>query len=85
MYISSYLVDKAFVTIYDPELIKEFLTHQDDYEKEPYFVLNRIRAQGKGMAFKNGEEWRKSRKHISPVFAYEFYQTFLPVIQELLH
>lgn len=73
-------LDRIFVILLDPELLKQFWLSDKNYVKERFFIENRIRIFGDGVAFAEGKEWAKRRKIMSSIFHFSFFETFVPKI-----
>ena len=48
-------LDRIFVILTDPELLKAFYLNEKKYNKERFFIENRIRVFGDGVAFAEGK------------------------------
>ncbi|XP_028093656.1 cytochrome P450 CYP72A219-like [Camellia sinensis] len=82
-YISNYgknsfmwLGPKPRVNIMDPELIKEILSKNFNFQKVKTNPLSRLLANG--LASQDGEQWTKHRKIINPAFHMEKLKHMLP-------
>jgi cytochrome P450 len=66
-------LDKTFIIITDPEILRIYFANEKYYVKERFFIENRIRVFGDGVAFAEGKEWAKRRKIMSSIFHYSFF------------
>ena len=82
-FVASPHIDKCYVELYDPELIKEFLnkahmlTVKDTsvFATFSEFLLN-------GLVFAEGDLWKEQRKHLSKVFHFEYMSKSMGLIDE---
>ncbi|KAL4459309.1 hypothetical protein ABPG74_017922 [Tetrahymena malaccensis] len=81
--ILSNLNSKAALLIVNPDLISEFLQSQQYYIKYqlPFHSLNKL--IGTGLAKRQGDQWKKSRKTLSNMFTFEQIALQLGSIREL--
>jgi cytochrome P450 len=54
-------------------LLRKFFLNDKIYVKDRFFIENRIRVFGDGVAFAEGKEWSKRRKIMSSMFHFEFF------------
>ena len=77
-------LDKIYLDLYDPGLIKEFLNKQTRYTiKEPkiFGALDDIVKEG--LVFVEGDKWKSQRKLISQVFHFDYMNLFIPNISNI--
>jgi len=65
--------------LFDPKLIKEFYTNQQNYARG-FTTKGMEDLTGKGLFVAEGELWKKHRKVVSSVFHYEFLRENVPLI-----
>ena len=76
--------DKAFIYLYDPELIKEFLNKQTKFAiKDPRLFGALTGLIKDGLVFIEGEKWKSQRKLISQVFHFDYMNSFIPTINQI--
>ena len=70
-----------FCSVTDPGAIRQILIGEsDDYEKGTLARKQIGGFLGEGIFFAEGEQWRRQRKHIQPVFFRERLDTYVPTI-----
>ena len=70
-----------FCSVTDPVAIRRILIgDSDDYEKGKLARKQIGGFLGEGIFFAEGEQWRRQRKHIQPVFFRERLDTYVPTI-----
>lgn len=70
-----------FCSVTDPVAIRQILIGEsDDYEKGKLARKQIGGFLGEGIFFAEGEQWRRQRKHIQPVFFRERLDTYVPTI-----
>ena len=76
------ILNYPMINILNPELMKEF--YQPDkvhyYEKLSFLISNLQRSLGHGIAFSEGEEWKKKRKIMNSLFNYDFIKSTIPIM-----
>ena len=80
---ASSLLDTVFVTIYDPNLIKQFL-NKDTSVTVKYTGLTKgtMSEFGKhSLLFTEGEKWKRLRRSLSQVFHFDYMNNSLPIIR----
>lgn len=65
-------------------MLRKFFLNDKIYVKDRFFIENRIRVFGDGVAFAEGKEWSKRRKIMSSMFHFEFFETFVPKIMSIV-
>lgn len=79
------MFNKPTVDLYNIDLIQAFYaTNINNYAKYEPFVSNLRRVLGSGMAFSEGDEWKKKRRIISNVFHFGFLNSLLPKMNRLV-
>jgi cytochrome P450 len=68
------------VSLYDQELIRDFFTKPEMYQKSKFVLSAVMKVAGEGLFMADGEKWKKHRKIISQVFHYEFLKLWVPTI-----
>ena len=82
-FVASPLLDTVFVTIYDPNLIKQFL-NKETMVTVKYLALTKgtmSEFSKHSLVFTEGEKWKRLRKLISQVFHFEYMNSSLPTIR----
>ena len=79
---ASHIGTKKWISLLDPELIKDFLSDQSRYRKSRVLELYSIFV-GKGLVFSEGKMWKKHRKLISETFRFEFITSQIPTISRV--
>jgi len=71
-------LDKPYVFLVDPVLIKQFLQNQHKYQRAP--LLNDLVkiVAGSGLVTTDGEIWKRHRKVISAAFHYDLVRDTIP-------
>ena len=70
-----------FCSVTDPVTIRRILIGEsDDYEKGELARKQIGGFLGEGIFFAEGDQWRRQRKHIQPVFFRERLDTYVPTI-----
>lgn len=68
---------------YNIDLIQSFFASSvNNYVKFEPFVGNLRRVLGNGMAFSEGEDWKKRRRVISSVFHFDFLHSLVPKMNQ---
>ena len=76
------IADRAGITLLDPELIKDFYLNQEgNYVKYDLTFKNRARIFGNGVAFAEGNEWKRRRAIATSLMHFEFFEVILPKLQ----
>ena len=76
------MLDKIVLEIINPDLLKIFYSPDNfpNYIKEESIIANTRRALGYGIAFSEGDEWKRKRKIINTVFNFNFLTSIIPQI-----
>ena len=81
-FVASPLLDRVFVTIYDADLIKQFLNKESlTTIKYTGFIGSMSEFLANGLVFTEGEHWKRQRKLISQVFHFDYMNNSLPTIK----
>lgn len=74
--------DKLQVLLYEPSLVKEFLTKEASFtSKDPRKFKIFHKSAQKGLTFAIGDKWVNQRQFISETFNNEFLTGFIPTVQ----
>jgi cytochrome P450 len=70
---------QPFMQLINLDLIQAYFnTNSYSYNKFEPIIANLRRVVGSGIAFSEGNEWKKKRKVISNVFHFEFLHSLIP-------
>jgi cytochrome P450 len=70
---------QPFIQLINLDLIQAYFnTNSYSYNKFEPIIANLRRVVGSGIAFSEGNEWKKKRKVISNVFHFEFLHSLIP-------
>jgi cytochrome P450 len=73
------------IEFYSADLIQAFYASNiNNYVKFEPFVCNFRRMVGNGMAFSEGDDWKKKRRIISSVFHFDFLNSLVPKMNETI-
>jgi cytochrome P450 len=73
---------KLAIMIGKTSLIKDALNQMNKLQKNPFISEIFQNLNGGGIAFTEGDAWKRKRKIISSVFHYDFLNDLIPVIEE---
>ncbi|EAS04656.2 cytochrome P450 family monooxygenase (macronuclear) [Tetrahymena thermophila SB210] len=74
---------KVKLRLIEPEIIKDFFSKSQYYQKDQTFIQNITRFLKNGIVFSEGNTWKESRKLFSPAFHYEYIQKLTPLINDI--
>ncbi|KAL4446416.1 hypothetical protein ABPG74_001157 [Tetrahymena malaccensis] len=77
------LGSKIKLRLVDPDLMREFFLNQQYYVKDTFYIGNVLRCAPYGIAFVEGEQWKKSRKLFSQAFHFEYLTSLAPLIEQI--
>jgi cytochrome P450 len=76
---------QPFIQLINLDLIQAYFnTNSYSYNKFEPIIANLRRVVGSGIAFSEGNEWKKKRKVISNVFHFEFLHSLIPEMRKTL-
>lgn len=82
----SSIMNRPVIHISNPDLLQEYFTTSFvNYRKFGRTIENVQRVIGEGVAFSEGEEWKKKRKIISTAFHFNFLHSLIPHIVETVN
>lgn len=80
-FVASTFMSELYISLYDPELIKEFLNKQTLFVEKDLRIFGTITKTSKaGLVFSEGERWKSLRKLISQVFHFDYMNSSIPII-----
>lgn len=81
----SNVLDKVFIFLVNPDLMREFLSGNTPYiyKKMDMLVAGTKAAFGEGLLFSEGEVWKSKRKLLSKVFNFDLIKENIPKVVEI--
>ncbi|KAL4485714.1 hypothetical protein ABPG72_010976 [Tetrahymena utriculariae] len=77
------ICSKIKLRLVDPELMREFFLKQEYYVKDTFYIGNVLRCAPQGIAFVEGEQWKKSRRLYSQAFHFDYLTSLAPLIEQI--
>lgn len=82
-FLASPFKSKLMILLYDPVLVKEFLTKEREFTCKDLRKFETFHESAKkGLPFTQGEHWEFQRKLVTEVFNFDYVKSLIPIIQK---
>lgn len=83
-FLATPFMDQITIELYDPEMVKEFIAQQKSFVKDLRIFGVVTPAVKNGLSFTEGEKWKYQKKLLSQIFHFEYMNSCIPLINQVV-